>query len=159
RCTADTVSSASTMTREIVRLGDTLAECTAVETVDAHPKVVAPIPSIAKRAISCMVLAPPRGCPPFRTKKVNSRARTADGHRVLTVTERKEISPSPADRRRFPRYRYVIPVTLQLSDGTSHPAISIEISESGMSICTAAALTVGAQIELERFFGARAAAA
>jgi c-di-GMP-binding flagellar brake protein YcgR len=53
------------------------------------------------------------------------------------------------DRRRYPRYRFSIPITIRSADGLAMQGISIEISQSGMSAITSDSLTVNETVELE----------
>ena len=53
------------------------------------------------------------------------------------------------DRRRHPRYRFSIPITIRSTNGLAMQGITIEISQSGMSAITADALTVNETVELE----------
>jgi c-di-GMP-binding flagellar brake protein YcgR len=57
--------------------------------------------------------------------------------------------PVGVDRRRHQRYRRTAPITIYLSDGTAHRAMSIEISESGMSVATGVSLTRKQKVHLE----------
>ena len=52
-----------------------------------------------------------------------------------------------ADRRRHPRYRYSVPITIA-SDGVATPGISIEISVSGISAISAYPLKLNDTVEL-----------
>ncbi len=53
-----------------------------------------------------------------------------------------------ADRRRHPRYRYSVPLTISASDGVVTPGISIEISVSGISAISAHPLKLNDTVEL-----------
>jgi hypothetical protein len=57
-----------------------------------------------------------------------------------------EISP---DRRRRPRYRFSVPLTIRLADGAVQRGISIEISVSGLSAITSDSLRADDTVELE----------
>jgi hypothetical protein len=61
----------------------------------------------------------------------------------------EKLSATGPDRRRHPRYRFSIPITIRPSDGTACPGMSLEISESGISVMTGASLRVGDTVELE----------
>jgi hypothetical protein len=63
-----------------------------------------------------------------------------------------------SDRRRHPRYRYSTPITLRPPGGEPVPAITLEISESGLSALVGATFQVGDQLELEPIGGGKAAA-
>jgi hypothetical protein len=64
-----------------------------------------------------------------------------------------EISPQVVERRKFPRYRYSAPLNIRTGDLPEIPAMSLEISESGASLMTGAALKVGEIVELEPIGG------
>jgi hypothetical protein len=53
------------------------------------------------------------------------------------------------ERRRHLRYRFSVPLTIHSADGASIPAMSIEISESGISAITAGPLRLNETVELE----------
>ncbi len=53
------------------------------------------------------------------------------------------------DRRRHPRYRFSVPITIRSADGVVMPGISIEISTSGISAITADLLELNDTVELE----------
>ena len=57
-------------------------------------------------------------------------------------------APEAADRRRHPRYRYSVPITIRESDGVVTPGISIEISISGISAISAHPLKLNDTVEL-----------
>jgi hypothetical protein len=77
-------------------------------------------------------------------------------------TVRRTATPaeplSGPDRRRHVRYRLAAPVTILKADGTSIPTMSVEISQSGMSIATAASLQTGDTVDVEPVGGAKASA-
>jgi hypothetical protein len=59
-------------------------------------------------------------------------------------------SPDPRpDRRRHPRYRFCLPLSIRAASGAVIRAISIEISETGLSAIAADSLSVGDTVELE----------
>lgn len=62
---------------------------------------------------------------------------------------------SKADRRRHTRYRFSVPLKIHLNDGTSHKGMSIEISESGISVATAVKLAMGDTVQLEPIGGSK----
>lgn len=72
----------------------------------------------------------------------------------MSSTSTAELS----DRRRHPRYRYSTPITLRPPGGEPVPAITLEISESGLSALVGATFQVGDQLELEPIGGGKAAA-
>jgi PilZ domain len=53
------------------------------------------------------------------------------------------------DRRRHPRYRFSIPLTIRSADGEIMRAISLEISASGLSAITERSLRLNDRVELE----------
>ena len=53
------------------------------------------------------------------------------------------------DRRRHPRYRFSVPITIRSADGALMPGISIEISTSGISAITPDLLKLNDTVELE----------
>lgn len=55
----------------------------------------------------------------------------------------------PDDRRRHKRFRFAAPISVRLSDGESVPAITLEISEQGLSAMASFPLTVGGTVQLE----------
>jgi hypothetical protein len=61
---------------------------------------------------------------------------------------RETPSRTAFDRRQNRRYRISTPITIWLADGTAKPAMTLEISESGLSVCTDAALVIGQQADL-----------
>jgi hypothetical protein len=56
---------------------------------------------------------------------------------------------APHDRRRHPRYRLSVPLTIRSADGAVMPGISIEISASGLSAIIADSLKLNDTVELE----------
>lgn len=62
------------------------------------------------------------------------------------------------DRRRLPRYRFSTPITLRIPGGGTAPAITMEISESGLSALVGAAFHVGDRLEVEPVGGGKAEA-
>lgn len=53
------------------------------------------------------------------------------------------------DRRQSPRYRLANPISIRRGDGVVVPGMSLEISETGMSISTGEALNGGERVEIE----------
>lgn len=70
----------------------------------------------------------------------------------------KKVSETFPDRRRHPRYRLSVPITIRSAEGASIPGISIEISESGISAITADPLKVNDTVELEPVAAGRVSA-
>ena len=68
------------------------------------------------------------------------------------------VSEPLPDRRRHPRFRFSAPLTIRCADGRAVPGISIEISESGISVLAADQLTVGDRVELNPVSGVMASA-
>jgi hypothetical protein len=62
------------------------------------------------------------------------------------------------ERRRHRRFRLSVPVTIRRSDGTVISSMTVEISESGMSVATAVGLQSGEIIEVEPVAGGKASA-
>jgi hypothetical protein len=63
------------------------------------------------------------------------------------------VVPSVSERRRFPRYRYSVPIIVRSANAPESRAMSVEISECGLSAVTGAALTVGDSVELDPIGG------
>jgi hypothetical protein len=72
--------------------------------------------------------------------------------------EVEQTTPPVLDRRKRPRYRFSAPITVWLPNGSSVRAITLEISESGLSACLTGPLTVGDTADLEPVGGGRAQA-
>jgi hypothetical protein len=70
----------------------------------------------------------------------------------------KRALPLTEDRRRHPRYRYSAPVTVRCADGSERAAMSLEMSESGMSLLLPGTLQVGEEVQLEPIVGAKVTA-
>jgi len=68
---------------------------------------------------------------------------------MQTGIDTKKIPENHPDRRRHPRYRFSVPLTIRGADGLAIRAFSMEISESGLSAITADSLKVGDTVELE----------
>ena len=54
------------------------------------------------------------------------------------------------DRRRFKRYRFAIPISVHSAEGEVIPAITLEISDGGLSAVLAAPLKIGDKVQLEK---------
>ena len=54
------------------------------------------------------------------------------------------------DRRRTKRYRLSVPISVHTAEGPPIPAITLEISDGGLSAVLAAPVKVGAMVQLER---------
>lgn len=63
-----------------------------------------------------------------------------------------------ADRRSRPRYRFSTPITISGAGSEHVPAITMEISENGLSALVGAEFHVGQQLELDPVGGGKAAA-
>jgi hypothetical protein len=74
---------------------------------------------------------------------------------MKTAPDSKEDSAIQNVRRRHPRYRYSVPFTIRRGEGPAIPAISLEISESGISALVGDQLKVGDQVELEPIGGGK----
>jgi PilZ domain len=85
---------------------------------------------------------------PLRAKKWRSPP-------MLTDIDSENTPKSSTDRRRHPRYRFSIPLTIRLADGVVVRGVSIEISASGMSAITANSLKLNELAELEPIAGGR----
>jgi PilZ domain len=59
------------------------------------------------------------------------------------------------DRRRHPRYRFSMPITIHTPGDQAIPGIGIEISESGLSAITADSLKINATVEIAPIAGGR----
>ena len=77
---------------------------------------------------------------------------------MQTDLDSQKLSGTFPDRRRHPRYRFSVPITIRSAEGTAIPGISIEISESGISAITADSLKVGDTVELEPIAGGKVSA-
>jgi hypothetical protein len=63
------------------------------------------------------------------------------------------VVPTVSERKRFPRYRYSVPIIIRPANATESPAMSVEISEYGLSAVTGISLNVGDLVELEPIGG------
>jgi hypothetical protein len=77
---------------------------------------------------------------------------------VETRSKREGTDINPADRRGHTRYRFAIPINVYRDNGLEIPAMTLEISESGLSAVLAAPLKVGETVDLEPVGGDRAKA-
>ena len=68
------------------------------------------------------------------------------------------VSIGIPDRRHHARYRFSIPITVYLSGRGPIHGMSLEISESGMSVMISDELVVGAAVELEPVAGGKVSA-
>jgi len=70
-----------------------------------------------------------------------------------------EVASIPVpDRRKSPRYRYAEAIRIRKGDGSEQAALSIEISEGGMSVATDESLKIGEEVELDSVVDATVAA-
>ncbi len=72
--------------------------------------------------------------------------------------EPNRVSPSTQDRRRNSRYRYCAPITVRCADGSEKAGMSLEMSETGMSLLLSGTLPVGEEVQLEPVAGSRVSA-
>jgi hypothetical protein len=77
---------------------------------------------------------------------------------TLASTEQMGSANFPADRRRHSRYRFSAPISVRTSDGQVIRAMTLEISESGLSAMLASPLKVGDSVRLEPVLTAEVAA-
>jgi len=68
---------------------------------------------------------------------------------MQTKPDTQPSPEAPVDRRRHPRYRFSIPLTIRSADGEIMRAITIEISASGVSAITERSLRLNDRVELE----------
>jgi len=69
-----------------------------------------------------------------------------------------QMSAATSDRRRHPRYRFSIPITVHAADETATSGMSLEISGSGISVLLGVSLKIGETVELEPIAGSKASA-
>jgi hypothetical protein len=96
----------------------------------------------------------------------NCRIGTLKKNSNLTIRSKKSVfkvtmnsapmvgtnSPTSAtDRRRHTRYRLAVPISVHVADGAVIPAITLEISNGGLSAVLAAPLKLGDIVQLENF--------
>lgn len=68
----------------------------------------------------------------------------------VTIDSSAVQNPKPAeDRRKHARFRICIPVTIRASGGSTLSAVSLEISQSGMSAMATGPLGTGETVEVE----------
>jgi PilZ domain-containing protein len=77
---------------------------------------------------------------------------------LKTAFEHDSKNANSSDRRNHARYRFSAPVTVRKADGTRISSMSVEISQSGMSIATTENLQSGDPIKIEPVGGAEASA-
>ncbi len=65
------------------------------------------------------------------------------------LSEHQRFSGSPADRRGHPRHRLAAPVSVHTGNGQTIAAMTLEISESGLSAVLATPVRVGATVQLD----------
>lgn len=66
-----------------------------------------------------------------------------------------QASVAIADRRRHPRYRWIMPVYVSLGSRSLVRGITIEMSESGMSALMSESLKVGELVKIEPIAGSK----
>lgn len=69
---------------------------------------------------------------------------------MKTESTAEKSLQAPEDRRRHARFRICIPVTIRSTDGAAFSAVSLEISQSGMSAMAGGAMGAGETVEIER---------
>ncbi|HUK47005.1 MAG TPA: PilZ domain-containing protein [Terriglobales bacterium] len=67
-------------------------------------------------------------------------------------------STSVHEHRHHPRYRWIMPVKVHISNSSAVRGISIELSESGMSALMSEALKVGELVKIEPIAGSKVSA-
>jgi hypothetical protein len=65
------------------------------------------------------------------------------------LAKQANVGNSVADRRRHGRYRYAAPISVHTGDGVIVPAITLEISQSGLSAMVSSPLKVGDTVRLD----------
>jgi c-di-GMP-binding flagellar brake protein YcgR len=68
------------------------------------------------------------------------------------------VTTGVAERRKFPRYRYCVPISIQLPNLEVVRGMTVEISETGMSAVVGAVLPVSATVHLAPVAGSAAEA-
>jgi hypothetical protein len=68
---------------------------------------------------------------------------------MQTDFDMQKVPGASPDRRRHPRYRFSVPLTITGSDGVMMSGISIEISASGLSAIIAESLKLNDTVEIE----------
>ncbi len=74
---------------------------------------------------------------------------------MQTDFDAQKLPEAPQDRRRHPRHRHSVPITIRTTDGAVIPGISIEISTSGISAIIAEPLQLNDTVELEPIAAAK----
>ena len=74
---------------------------------------------------------------------------------MKTAPDSQEMSANYDDKRRLPRYRYSAPLTVRPAEGPEIAAVSLEISENGLSAMVGDPLTIGDKVELEPVGGGK----
>ena len=72
---------------------------------------------------------------------------------MLLETDRSSESKAAVDRRRNPRYRFSSPITVHPQGGAQIPAMTIEISVSGLSAVLSSAINIGDMVDLHPVTG------
>jgi hypothetical protein len=72
---------------------------------------------------------------------------------MQTDLDAQKVSKFFVDRRGHPRYCFSVPLTIRSVDGICIPAISIEISLSGLSAVASKALPLDKTVELDPVVG------
>jgi hypothetical protein len=93
-------------------------------------------------------------------ERESGSARFSHGMKIFLQTpqelgkgEGPEKTPSWAEKRKYPRHRYIEEIEICGKDKTEHSAMSFEISEGGISAATPNYLAVGDQVELYPILG------
>ena len=68
---------------------------------------------------------------------------------MQTEPDAQAVPEVPVDRRRHPRYRFSVPLTIRSEGGEITRAITVEISASGVSAITESSLRLNDTVELE----------
>jgi len=76
-----------------------------------------------------------------------------EGFPMKTDVVSNTASAGVSDRRRHARYRFSTPITVHPSNRPAMPGMSLEISESGMSVLIGDALKVGEAVRLQPIAG------
>ncbi len=66
-----------------------------------------------------------------------------------TLKGELQNSAGQDDRRRHKRFRFAIPISVRFGDGAPIPAMTLEISEGGLSAVLASPLNLGGTVQLE----------
>jgi c-di-GMP-binding flagellar brake protein YcgR len=65
------------------------------------------------------------------------------------LTQPSSSSDVPDDRRRYKRYRLATPISIRAGGGPEIPAMTLEISEGGLSAVLASPVEIGDTVELQ----------